>query len=364
MKNKVLKLFDAYFKHYKIEDSFFNKEFLVLLKEQALLPYLFYVSESKKGRNFYYASMMHQETLNSLQEQLTDLFNKNDINHLYVKGSIINKIYDDNALRTRGDIDVYLDIKDLEKAKNILINEGFTYEKETCMHHIEMEKDNLIVELHFSLFDIDEKEYNRFFKNPFNMATLVNKNYYTLNNEEHFIYCLCHFARHLRLGAGIRYIIDFYYMLKKLDLNFDKLHAYLSDLKLDTLYNNVLNAIYLITGEEYDNLHKIDIDFFIEYLLQNGVHGLSHQETYDERQYGERRNKFSHMLSVIFMNDKTYRISLYPKYGKKTLMYPILLIHHIFYLFTHKFKKLLKFLFVRKSKKDKEKKDFEKRLGI
>lgn len=366
MKDKIIKLFHAYFNQEKLDNDFFTKDFLNLLKDQSLLPYLFYVSDNKNAQKYYFASAIHQETLNDLQSRLTGLFNQEQIKHLYVKGSVLNHLYDDNALRTRGDIDVLIDLKDLEKAKNILSNEGFTAdESDVYMHHIEMRKQNTIVELHFTLFNTLEDAYHKFFKAPFKMSHLIDNYYYELNQEEHFVYCLCHLAKHLRIGAGIRYILDFYYMNKKWTLDYSKLHKMINKLNLMTLYQNILNTIYILTGEkqDIDIYEEKDVDFFIKYLLENGVHGLGENADFISKHYGEKKHKFKHILKTAFIIDKGYRLALYPKLGKHLIFYPLCLIHRFFYLIIHKSKKLFLFLFA-KHRPNKEKDDFYKKLGI
>ncbi len=364
MKDLIIQLFHAYFNHELLDNSLLNnRDFLMLLKEQSLLPYLHYVFDNKKVNNFYYASLVHQEMLNDMQQNITNLFNNNKIKHFYFKGSVLNYLYDDNALRTRGDIDVYIDISDMEKAKHLLKDYGFTLDENICMHHLEMRKDNILVELHYSLFDPTDFEYNKFFKEPFKMAHLINDYYYELNYEEHFIFCMCHFARHLRTGAGIRYILDFYYMNKKWQIDYDKLHKMLQELNLMTLYQNILNAIYVLTNEKQDIYESKDIDFFIEYLLENGIHGLKEKENFDKKLYGNRKNKFSHILKTAFVVDKNYRLALYPHLGKHLIFYPLCLIHRIFYLLFHKTGILFKYLFTKRAPK-KEKEDFYNKLGI
>lgn len=363
MENKVIDLLKAYYQKKKLDIQSFDKDFFMLLKEQSLLPYLHYVYDNPKFNAFYYSSVVFQETMNDLQLKLTDLFNQNNIRHLYVKGSILNHLYDDEALRTRGDIDVLIDAENLNIAKTLLQNEGFAEEGEACMHHLEMKKNNTLIELHFSLLDPTD-DYFRFFKNPFKDSKVVNGGYYELNHEKHFLFVLCHFARHLRTGAGIRYVLDFYYMLKKWDLNIEYLHALIKQANLEVLYQNILNTLFIITGEKLDIFEEKDIDFFINYLLENGVHGFGENANFDEKNYGEKKHKFKHILNMIFMPNKQFRIALYPHLGKHAITYPICLIFRIFFLIFHKSKSLFKFLLIKKSRTSKEKDNFYQKLGI
>ena len=74
-------------------------------------------------------------------------FNENNINHVYFKGSVLSKIYDDSAIRTRGDIDLYVSSKDLDKAKKALIEGGFTFESGDSMHDIHFMKNDIDIDI-------------------------------------------------------------------------------------------------------------------------------------------------------------------------------------------------------------------------
>ena len=202
MVEKIVEFFQAYYHKQKLNDDFFTIDFLNILKEQSFLPYLFYVSDNPKFKKYYFYCAIHQESLIDFQKTITRKLNENHIDHLYVKGSILNQLYNDNTLRTRGDIDIFVDPNKIEQVKEILLKEGLELDDKVCMHHIEFKKGNMNLEVHYSLFDPTDKEYFTFFKNPFAFSRLVDGNCYELNYEEHFLYCLCHFARHLRTGAG------------------------------------------------------------------------------------------------------------------------------------------------------------------
>lgn len=364
MDELIIKMFNAYFKKEKLDDKLINQDFLRVIKEQSLLPYLYYVFNNPKFRQIYISAALYQETLNDFQKHLSQKLNNAAIDHLYVKGSVLNYLYDDNALRTRGDIDIYVDFKHIEEVKAILLKDNFKMENNICMHHIELSKGKINVEVHFSLLDPTEDTYYDFFKEPFKMATCINQHYYELNKEEHFLFCIVHFARHLRTGAGIRYILDFYYMLKKWQMDLDHLHSLIHKFKFDTLYENILNSIYLLTAEKLDIYKEKNVDFFISYLLKSGIHGFGKDNNFDEKNYAEKKHKIKHILLMVFIPKKQFRLALYPHLGKHLITYPLCLIHRIFYLLIHKSKSAFKFIFKKKNRSNKEKEDFYKKMGI
>lgn len=328
-------------------------------KDHGLSAMLYPVTLDSKVKKYYITQTMLQEKFIKIQEDLTSLFNQNEIKHFFVKGSVLYKLYPDITLRSRGDIDIYVSPSVLEKARQVLLNNNYKEESEDNMHHLSFRKGGIEVELHFSLFD-DYKgnKIAKIFKEPFLYTELVEGSLYKLTDTMHLVYCLAHFARHLKFGGGFRYILDFYYILDKQQIDYQLLHKYIDELNYNVLYNNILNAIYYFTGKKYDNIELCDIDFFIDYMYKSGIHGFKSHDT-ETGFYG--KSKFRYFISRVFMTNKEYRISLYPKAGRHWYLYIFLLIHHLFYLITHKFKRL--FEFINRKPNDDEKKIYDK-LGL
>lgn len=358
----IIEMLKAYFHNEHLEVDENNEADLIkCAKEQALAQYLYLVYQKKEYKSFYISSVIKQEAFLNLQSELTNLFNDNKIAHFYLKGSVLCKIYPDVSLRTRGDIDVVVKTNDFIKAETLLLNNGFVKIEQESLHHIEFIKNNLMVELHFQLFD--DFSSNDFFKNPFNLVIHKDNYLYTLSNENFFIHSLHHFSMHLRSGAGLRYILDFYYMLKNFKLDMTLLHKLIKDLKYSRLYSNILNSIYYLTDEKLDDFICEDMSFFFEYLIKCGIHGFgeANRESKDmvtNYKLGKR------IFYKVFMPNKYFRISLYPTLGKYWFTYPLCLIHRIFYIVFTKIKRIILLLFTNKGKISKDEKDFYKKIGI
>ncbi|MDE6407932.1 MAG: nucleotidyltransferase family protein [Anaeroplasmataceae bacterium] len=363
MSHPIVDMLKAYFKNETPEiDSTLEAELISKAKEQALLPFLYYVYHKKEYRSYYITSSIAQEEFLKLQTELTGFFNEANIKHLFLKGSILYQLYPDPALRTRGDIDIVVENKRFNEARQILLDHGYQMLSIESQHHIEFIKNKSIVELHFLLFD--DFRSTSYFKDPFELAYPIDKCLYTFTNENFFVYCLYHFAIHLRMGAGLRYILDFYYMLKKWDMDKDLLHRKIEEIGYTRLYHNILNAIYFLTEEELDEFPKEDINFFIEYLVKSGIHGFGEESQREEKGFGIKNNKLKAIIAGTFMLNKPFRISKYPRLGKHWFTYPLCLIHRIIYLLCTQTKRLFKLLFSKKNKVTKEEKDFFNKLGV
>ena len=332
---------------------------LKLLIEQSLQTLIYPVTNNKEYKKYYVSWVLKQEEFYNIQDEITKIFNENNINHIFFKGSILSKIYDDPSVRTRGDIDLYVDNNDFRRAKSLLIENGYILDTniEDCMHHEAYKKNGIEVELHFRMLDSDmDKQSLKLFESPFKLCDRSNNNLYYFLDTYHLIYCILHFGRHLRHGAGLRYMLDFYYMFLKTNINFDLLHNEINKLNINLFYSNIINALRFIFDKDFDSSIELkDVKFFIDYMMQYGIHGNSNNSTTINASHNK---KMKYFIVRVFLLNNAYRKTRYPKLYH-WYFYPICLIKHWFYLITHKLGAGFKFIFG----KNKNKKLY-KDLGI
>jgi len=199
----LIDVLSLYVNNKKIEDSIYDKALVDLSIEQSLQTILYPVFGLKEYKKYYISWVVKQEQFYNIQDDITKLFNTKDIKHIYFKGSILSKLYDDPAVRTRGDIDLYVENLKFELARKVLMESGFehTDKEEDNLHHVTYEKNGISVELHYRMFDADaKKSWNNLFANPLDNAFNVMDSLYEFTPTYHFIYCLMHFALHLRIS--------------------------------------------------------------------------------------------------------------------------------------------------------------------
>lgn len=333
-------------------------------KEQNLLPFLYAVYQKKEFKQYYITSVLVQEKFLSLQEQITKLFNQHQIKHIYLKGSVLCKIYPDVALRTRGDIDVLIEECDLVKARRLFKDMGYE-EQHVCSHHIGFIKDGFEFEVHFKMMTELKDNVNKYYENPFRLAHQKSEYLYELDVNEHFLYVFFHFVKHLYGGAGIRFLLDFYYMFKNWNLNLDYIHQRINEFGYFKVYNNVLNVLYYLSSEIFDPImEEIEINFFIDYLLDSGIHGFKEGHERDTSDSLVKENKYKYYLKRIFLTNKGYRIAQYPHMGRYIIFYPFLVVYNFWYLV---FKKII-YKITGKSKiynnHSQNRKEINEKLGI
>ena len=354
----IIKLLKAYVNNEKLNMDI-NDSDIKLLLEQSLQTLLYPVTGNKEYKKYYISWVLKQEEFYNIQNEITNIFNSNNINHVYFKGSVLSKIYDDPSVRTRGDIDFYIDSNDFKKAKELLITNGYEPDIDNldCMHHEAVIKNGIEIELHFRMLDSDmDKASLKLFESPFELCDKNENNLYYFSDTYHLIYCIIHFGRHLRHGAGLRYVLDFYYMFLKTNIDFNLLHNKINELNLNVLYSNIINAIRYIFDKDFDNsIETKDIKFFIDYMLQYGIHGNSNNDT---SMNAAHNNKLKYFFVRVFLTNNAYRRTRYPILYH-WYFYPICLIKHWIFLITHKLGAFFKFIFG----KNKNKKLY-KDLGI
>lgn len=341
----LVEVLKKYLKKETINASY-DEALLKVSLEQSLQTILYPVFELDEYKKYYISWAIKQELFYSIQDEITSLFNKNDIKHIYFKGSVVSKYYDDPSIRTRGDIDLYVSLADFHKAEDILKENGYVLDDMVldCSHHTSFKKKGVEIELHFNMFDSDvKKSWSKLFDNPFLLCDSNDNTLYKFSDTYHFIYSILHFSHHLRHGAGIRYMLDFYYMIKKTSIDFILLNNLLDELDIRVLYENIINALDYLSGERFDDVKIKDIGFFIDYMMSYGIHGNSNNET--SVMASAHENKIKYAFNRIFLINKNYRRTRYRILGAHWYLYLLCLIKHWIFLITHKMGSFFKFIF-------------------
>ena len=122
-----------------------NKILIKILSSHLLIP-IFYFKIKKLKLTKYFADELVQylkeiykinksrnEVLIKETNAIVKILNKNNIDYVLLKGaSFINSnLYDDNGIRMVGDIDILVNSKCILKASNLLLNHGYSIDKDT-----------------------------------------------------------------------------------------------------------------------------------------------------------------------------------------------------------------------------------------
>ena len=199
--------------------------------------------------------------------KLTDLLNKNDINHLFVKGAAIRSYYPVGEVRTSGDTDVIVNDCDLITTGNVLIDNGFKFSQKTDIQVVLFYNDEEYEIKNY--LDGVNKSCEEFFDNPFKYAENIGENTYTLKPVYHLIYVISHLLRHLTIGGvGIRQLMDVDVLLRSGEIDINELISVAGQLNIEK------SAMVLIAlAKEYFNT-PIEINYEINEELKSQLENV------------------------------------------------------------------------------------------
>lgn len=159
----------------------------------------------KKERDIDFVKNVKQTSAFS---EITELFTREKLAFLPLKGFMMKKLYPRPELRTMADMDIYVSEKQADRARDMLISIGYKCERdpnEEEIHDQLLKPPFINVELHkvlykgsdFSFEDCTPRE-----DNPY---------WYVMKDEDFFLFMLRHTHKHYTHGGcGIRAVLDFY----------------------------------------------------------------------------------------------------------------------------------------------------------
>ncbi|MCH5202040.1 MAG: nucleotidyltransferase family protein [Oscillospiraceae bacterium] len=217
---------------------------------------------------------------------LTNLLNDNGCKHILFKGSVVKNFYPSKELRTMGDIDILVDVKNYEKIHNLLLKNNFEYDEQTSEKLTQAyDYNNTHFEVHTSLANknsyIHSGDFLSFFSDAFDHAVNIENLTYSLEPAYHLAFLLYHLERHFeRNGFGIRMLLDFPFFYDKNQVDIGLLKKYLAQINLTdfascifNLCNNIFDSDLPIIGEK--QLDSNLSEFLLNKVLAKGTFGIS-----------------------------------------------------------------------------------------
>ena len=144
--------------------------------------------------------------------KILELFNKNNIPVIVLKGLVIRNYYPMPDLRTMCDSDVIIHKEDLEKVRTLLLNEGFR-EEEDAGHHIAFLKPGFNLEVHWTLanetFRKGQECFQEHIWDDARKIKVGGVDTLALSLEDQALHFCAHMASHMAIsGFGVRQLAD------------------------------------------------------------------------------------------------------------------------------------------------------------
>lgn len=262
--------------------------------EQNLLPVLAY--ENKRWKLFDDPNVCRQldgllygtvaANLNRCVdfETLSASFTEHGIAHMPVKGYYLRKLYPTPELRTFGDIDLLIYLEDRQKVHDLMLSLGYTVKQdwEPTYSYI---KDAEYYEIHTNLMDgnlDDRSDLQAYFDAAWAYAVPDDGLRFRPEDDFHFIYTVCHLAKHLYGGgAGLRMYLDVALYIKHKDdsLHWQAIVGEFTALHLEGFFHTVMNACRVWFGTKtICPLPEPDtetLDRLLSYTLDSDLFGHS-----------------------------------------------------------------------------------------
>lgn len=224
---------------------------------QNLLPVLAYMNKKHRlfsdentnavlNRQLRQTIFLHNQRYSAFEE-LSKTLSENGIDHLPVKGWYLRHLYEVPELRTFGDIDVLIQPEDRQKVHALMVSMGFSVQTDwepTYTYRRGAE----FYELHTNLMDASldgRSDLPAYFADAWDHAQVVSGRCFAPETEFHFLYTLCHLAKHLYAGgAGLRMYLDAALFLQKQGRELDPgvIRREMAALKLPEFLDTVLTC--------------------------------------------------------------------------------------------------------------------------
>lgn len=262
------------------------------------------------------AGMWKRETMMAVasQTRMTNEFvtlykqlNQIGVRPLVLKGLVCRNLYPKPDYRMSGDEDLLIRKEDFWIVNDFLISRGFCKTEDdeelkarmNTLHEVGYRNphNGVYLEIHLSLFPEESGAYghfNRMFKGLHNDAVCLEIDgcpIWTLDYTEHFLYLLCHSAKHfLHSGFGVRQVFDMLLFAEHYGSQIDWTEI-IKKTKKDRIYTFMVNLLDIgVRYLDFDSdkacwpseVQKLDGSMDSEDLLNDlllaGVYGASSNE--------------------------------------------------------------------------------------
>ena len=262
--------------------------------QQTLLPILSYMdkrwklfdaAQSARLRSALLQAVCCSTVCAAAFDELSAALSRAGIPHMPVKGWYLRSLYPEPDLRTYGDIDVLLRPEDRAAADSLMRQWGYTVQAnwEPTYSYSKQEE---YYEFHTSLMDANldgRSDLELYFSSAWDHAVPVRELCYAPEPDFHFLYILCHLAKHLYgNGAGLRMYLDVALFIRAYNdtLPWEQLRQEMRQLQLETFFDLLLTTAeqwFGVTARtEFSRADTQTMDELAEYTLQGGIFGFGH----------------------------------------------------------------------------------------
>lgn len=205
-------------------------------------------------------------------QAIQDAFEKNRVDYILLKGSVIRHLYPETWMRNSCDIDILVRSEELDRAVEVLAQGlGYTIGHKST-HDVELVLEETRLELHFDLIeDGRASQANLILGDVWSYASREGDGCeYILSDDLFYFYHIAHMAKHFTNGGcGIRYFVDVW-LLNQRECNVDAIKQLLTKGGLLTIAETIehLAEVWFCKEEHIGLTRELEI-----FVLGSGTYG-------------------------------------------------------------------------------------------
>lgn len=264
-------------------------------------------------------------------ERITKEFEKESVEYMLLKGTILKAIYPKPEMRTMGDADILIKQDQYSKIQTIMERLQYTFKYESN-HELVWVKPTLFLELHKRIMTTYNKVFYEYFDSGWKLAHRVSGSCaYEMSVEDFYIFTFVHFTKHYRIsGIGIKHVIDLWvYSNTHPEMNWEYVENELNKMHLLEFHANIKQTIAVW----FENAAENDITELITNVVFNsGQYGTA-EMTIINRALRDGENsalkaKVNSLLGNIFPAYE-FMSSKYPILKKVPILLPVMWIFRV-----------------------------------
>ncbi len=320
-----------------------QKRFFQVARENGLSGIL-YSQLDKNNINPEVYTLFHKDFLaythsDILQEhvvkELTNLFNEAGIDHIFLKGVVLKKLYPEPYMRSMGDIDLVVKEAHHPKAKKLMKEANYELISDSQQHTNFKHLSGVHLELHPRLSYVFNEKHAKFLESVWVYAVQSELHRYQFKPEFELVYLLYHMAKHFYgTGVGIRSVLDIGIYAKHYEASFnlEELDKILEKSNLTTFLGTMLllNRMYFnldVLSKYVKNISLSNQTFekVTQLIVSSGVHG--HGKDFNPflgRLGGSKVKGQKKLVFILALTFPSYRSmkGMYPWLRYVPFMYP------------------------------------------
>lgn len=222
----------------------------------------------KRFEDDFYNAVFRYSLQGSVIEEISSIFEKNEIKHIFFKGAQLRDYYPVCEARVMGDVDVliYPDCRD--RAKELLCENGYRLINSNGPVY-DYSKNDVTVEVHTKIISgkVGSSNAETCFLDAMEHAEFEGFRG-KLENSYHFAYLLTHIAHHFWFyGAGVKLIMDLAAFMKAEKIELDAVLKKMDEIGLGDFSKVILSVCkkWFDEGEAFDKDTKATEEFLVSF---------------------------------------------------------------------------------------------------